>query len=103
MRLAQQWRYHDSVMKVVYMHQPVGNQDNALDFYTRVLGFEKRADNPAPDGSRFLSVAANGQDFQLVLGPHRRALPLKAFGTFSGPFTSGSSKGAPLALFDAAI
>jgi uncharacterized glyoxalase superfamily protein PhnB len=47
----------------------VSDQDRALDFYTNVLGFEKRAENPTPDGPRFLTVAVNGQDFQLVLWP----------------------------------
>jgi predicted enzyme related to lactoylglutathione lyase len=41
----------------------------ALDFYTNALGFEKRADNPTPDGARFLAVGITGQDFQLVLWP----------------------------------
>jgi predicted enzyme related to lactoylglutathione lyase len=47
----------------------VSDQDRALDFYTNVLGFEKRAENPTPGGPRFLSVGVNGQDFQLVLWP----------------------------------
>jgi predicted enzyme related to lactoylglutathione lyase len=41
----------------------------ARDFYTNVLGFEQRVDNPTPDGPRFLTVAVKGQDFQLVLWP----------------------------------
>ncbi len=56
--------------KIVYMNQLVGDQDKALDFYTKVLGFEKCIDNPTPGkGPRFLTVAAPGQDFQLVLWP----------------------------------
>lgn len=56
--------------KIVYMTQLVSDQDKALDFYTRVLGFEKRLDSPTPDkGPRFLTVATPGQDFQLVLWP----------------------------------
>src|SRR5262249_12388631 len=42
--------------KVVYTTVFVSDQDKALDFYTKTLGFEKRADNPAPGGSRFLAV-----------------------------------------------
>jgi hypothetical protein len=34
-----------------------------------VVGFEQRADNPTPDGPRFLTVAVKGQDFQLVHWP----------------------------------
>lgn len=56
--------------KVVYVTQFVSDQDKALDFYTRLLGFEKRFDNPTPGGGpRFLTVAVEGQDFQLVLWP----------------------------------
>ena len=55
--------------RVVYTSVFVSDQDRALDFYTNVLGFEQRADNPTPDGPRFLTVAVNGQDFQLVLWP----------------------------------
>ena len=55
--------------KVVYVSVFVKDQDKALDFYTNVLGFEKRADNPAPGGPRFLTVGLKSQDVQLVLGP----------------------------------
>src|SRR5215218_8568615 len=55
--------------RVVYTTVFVSDQDRALDFYTDVLGFEQRADNPTPDGPRFLTVAVKGQDFQLVLWP----------------------------------
>jgi predicted enzyme related to lactoylglutathione lyase len=55
--------------RLVYTSVLVSDQDRALDFYTNVLGFEQRADNPTPDGPRFLTVALEGQDFQLVLWP----------------------------------
>ena len=55
--------------RIVYTSVFVSDQDRALDFYANVLGFEQRADNPTPDGPRFLTVAVNGQDFQLVLWP----------------------------------
>jgi predicted enzyme related to lactoylglutathione lyase len=55
--------------KLVYVTQFVKDQDKALDFYTNVVGFEKRVDNPTTDGPRFLTVAIEGQDFQLVLWP----------------------------------
>jgi len=59
--------------KIVYAAVYVTDQDRALDFYTRVLGFEKRADSLAagapPGGPRFLAVGAEGQDFLLVLWP----------------------------------
>ena len=37
--------------KVVYVTQFVSDQDKALDFYTRLLDFEKRPDNPTPEGT----------------------------------------------------
>jgi predicted enzyme related to lactoylglutathione lyase len=54
---------------IVYTTLYVSDQDRALDYYTNVLGFEQRVDNPTTDGPRFLTVAVNGQDFQLVLWP----------------------------------
>jgi len=55
--------------KVVYVTVFVKDQDKALDFYTNVLGFEKRADVPKSDGPRFLAVGLKGQDLLLVLWP----------------------------------
>ena len=55
--------------KVVYVTQFVSDQDRALDFYTRLLDFEKRVDNPTPEGPRFLTVGVKGEAFQLVLWP----------------------------------
>jgi predicted enzyme related to lactoylglutathione lyase len=55
--------------KVVYVSVLVSDQDKALDFYTNVIGFEKRGDYPTPDGPRFLTVGVKGQDFELVLWP----------------------------------
>jgi catechol 2,3-dioxygenase-like lactoylglutathione lyase family enzyme len=47
----------------------VSDQDEALDFYTNVLGLEKRVEYPTPDGPRFVTVGVKGDDFQLVLWP----------------------------------
>lgn len=55
--------------RVAYASVFVTDQDRALDFYTKVLGFEPGFDNPTPDGPRFLTVVLKGQDFQLVLWP----------------------------------
>src|SRR6185437_5455711 len=55
--------------KIFYTSVLVTDQDKALDFYTNVLGLEKRVENPTPDGPRFLTVGVNGDDFQLVLWP----------------------------------
>ena len=55
--------------KVLYMSMLVSDQDRALEFYTNVLGMEKRVENPTPDGPRFLTVGVKGDEFQLVLWP----------------------------------
>ena len=55
--------------KVVYVALLVSDQDKALDFYTNVIGLEKRIDAPTPGGPRFLTVGVQGQDFELVLWP----------------------------------
>jgi predicted enzyme related to lactoylglutathione lyase len=55
--------------KVFYTSVLVSDQDKSLDFYTNVLGLEQRAENPTPDGPRFLTVGVKGDDFQLVLWP----------------------------------
>jgi catechol 2,3-dioxygenase-like lactoylglutathione lyase family enzyme len=66
--------------KIVYTTVLVTDQDRALDFYTNVLGFSKRADNPTPDGPRFLAVGLEGQDFLLVLWPGTPGQAQPAFG-----------------------
>ena len=55
--------------QIFYTSVLVSDQDKALDFYTNVLGLEKRVENPTPDGPRFLTVGIEGDDFQLVLWP----------------------------------
>jgi predicted enzyme related to lactoylglutathione lyase len=54
---------------VAYVALFVSDQDQALDFYTKVVGFEKRWDNPTPEGVRFLTVGVAGQAVELVLWP----------------------------------
>jgi predicted enzyme related to lactoylglutathione lyase len=67
---------------VFYSSVLVSDQDRALDFYTNVLGLEKRVENPTPDGPRFLTVGVEGQDFMLVLWP---GTPGQAQAVQSGP------------------
>ena len=47
----------------------VDDQDEALRFYTEVLGFEPRTDVPVGNGDRWLTVGAKGQDVELLLEP----------------------------------
>ena len=71
--------------KVMYVTQFISDQDKALDFYTRLLEFEKRVDNPTPDGGpRFLTVGVRGARVSA------RALAWKARG---GPGVSRPNPG----------
>ena len=45
----------------------VADQDKALQFYTEVLGFEKRADYQQRGRPRWLTVAPKGQDVEFIL------------------------------------
>jgi catechol 2,3-dioxygenase-like lactoylglutathione lyase family enzyme len=53
--------------KIMYMTLFVSDQDKALDFYTQMFGFEKRADFAGPEG-RFLTIAL-GDGPQVLLWP----------------------------------
>jgi catechol 2,3-dioxygenase-like lactoylglutathione lyase family enzyme len=46
----------------------VSDQDVALDFYVNTLGWEKRLDNSMGPDERFLTVAPNGAETELILG-----------------------------------
>lgn len=48
----------------------VNDQDRALDFYTNVLGFEKRTDAPFEGGNRWIEVGPPGApiNFNLIKG-----------------------------------
>jgi catechol 2,3-dioxygenase-like lactoylglutathione lyase family enzyme len=73
--------------KVTYVSVFVKDQDKALDFYTNVLGFEKRVDNPTGDGPRFLTVGVEGQDFELVLWPGTPGKGQPVYGRASAAYT----------------
>jgi len=73
--------------KVVYVTVFVKDQDKALDFYTSVLGFEKRADVPKSDGPRFVAVGLKGQDLLLVLWPGTPGLGQPYQGRSTAAFT----------------
>src|SRR5438105_3916213 len=47
----------------------VADQDKALAFYTKVLGFEARGDTPQPGGHRFIALGQANQPVSLVLWP----------------------------------
>jgi catechol 2,3-dioxygenase-like lactoylglutathione lyase family enzyme len=55
---------------------PVGDQDDAIDFYTGKLGFEKRADVPFGEGERWVEVAPPGAATTIALIPPREGEPV---------------------------
>ncbi len=50
---------------------PVSDQDRALEFYTRVLGFEVRTDAVADESGRWLEVAPPGAATTIAIVPPR--------------------------------
>lgn len=52
--------------RIMYVTVFVSDQDKALDFYTRNLGFQKHADYSGPEG-RFLTIALEDQGFEVLL------------------------------------
>ena len=48
---------------------PVGDQDEALEFYVGTLGFEKRMDGSFGDGQRWIEVAPPGAATTIALVP----------------------------------
>jgi catechol 2,3-dioxygenase-like lactoylglutathione lyase family enzyme len=57
------------IRQVATVFVPVADQDRALDFYLDKLGFEKRADFPYGDGSRWIEVAPPGSANTISLVP----------------------------------
>ena len=62
----------------------VSDQAKALDFYTNVLGFEKRIDRPGVGGGRFVTVGLKGQDFEVILWPGTPGRPKEETGYIPG-------------------
>jgi len=52
--------------RIMYVTVFVSDQARALDFYTKCLGFQKRADYTGPEG-RFLTIALGDQGFEVLL------------------------------------
>ncbi len=53
--------------KITHVALVVKNRDEAVEFYTRKVGFEKKADYNPPAGERWVTVGPKGQDLELVL------------------------------------
>ncbi|MFG1706116.1 VOC family protein [Nonomuraea sp. M3C6] len=54
------------ISNILTVTVPVADQERALAFYTGVLDFEVRTDNPFPMG-RWLTVAPKGAETELLL------------------------------------
>jgi catechol 2,3-dioxygenase-like lactoylglutathione lyase family enzyme len=54
---------------------PVGDQNQALEFFLGALGFEKRLDAPFGDGGRWVEVAPPGAATTIALVPARPGDP----------------------------
>src|ERR1022692_736985 len=57
------------IRQVATVFVPVADQDRALTFYLDKLGFEKRADFPYGNGSRWIEVAPPGSTNTISLVP----------------------------------
>jgi predicted enzyme related to lactoylglutathione lyase len=58
-----------SVVKLANVIIPVTDQDRALQFYTEVLGLEKRVDLPFGGGNRWIEVAPPGAETTIAICP----------------------------------
>ncbi|BDD03996.1 VOC family protein [Aureibacter tunicatorum] len=58
-------------MRIRLLSIPVSNQEEALNFYTKKLGFVKKLDIPVGEGNRWLTVVANEEQDgpELLLEP----------------------------------
>lgn len=55
----------------------VGDQEEALDFWTNRVGFETRSDHPYGEGTRWLEVAPPGAATRVVLSPASEEDPMR--------------------------
>ena len=53
--------------KITQFTLVVKNQADALEFYTKKVGFEKKTDFTPPGGYRWVTVGPGGQDIELAL------------------------------------
>ena len=54
-------------MKIAQVSLIVESQSNAVQFYTKKVGFEKKIDFPTPAGYRWIVVGPKGQELGLAL------------------------------------
>ena len=63
-------------LRIVSISVPVSDQDEALRFYTDVLGFELRGDAEAWPGARAVEIGLPGTGITIVLLPHGSEIPM---------------------------
>src|SRR2546425_6395010 len=66
------------IEKLTHVPIVVSDQEQALHFYTEVLGLEKRADYQLPGNPRWVTVGPKGQDLELILFQGRYQLDPRA-------------------------
>jgi catechol 2,3-dioxygenase-like lactoylglutathione lyase family enzyme len=67
-------------MKVKLTSVPIGDYDQALKFYTEVMGFRKKRDIPLGEGARWLTVVSpeDPDGVELLLEPNSGYPAMKA-------------------------
>jgi catechol 2,3-dioxygenase-like lactoylglutathione lyase family enzyme len=67
-------------MRIGLTSVPIGDYDQALAFYTGVLGFDKKRDIPLGDGARWLTVVSpdDPDGTELLLEPNAEYPEMKA-------------------------
>lgn len=72
------------ITQVANVMAPVADQDAAIEWYTQVLGFEKRFDSLFGDGDRWVEVGPAGGETAIALVVPRESGPAAAtFGVFT--------------------
>ncbi len=67
-------------MRIYITSVPIGDYDKALEFYTKVLGFQKKRDIELGPGARFLTVVSPGEPDgpEILLEPNATYHGIKA-------------------------
>jgi catechol 2,3-dioxygenase-like lactoylglutathione lyase family enzyme len=85
--------------RIVSVSLPVADQDQALHFYTQVLGCELRTDVEVWPGARLVEVVPPGSNVGLVLLPPDSPLPLAVrMGTTDAEAAHARVRGAGVTL-----
>jgi catechol 2,3-dioxygenase-like lactoylglutathione lyase family enzyme len=58
-----------TISRIANVVVAAADQDRALEFYTEMLGLEKRVDLPFGDGNRWIEVAPAGAETPIAIAP----------------------------------